>query len=400
MLDDEGINYTPPNIDEILDQENKSYPNDQQNKTSPNEDNSNLLLTELKAEDMELEREENNIQNFENSIFDIRFNKILDNPYPTTSNEDKVECFSLQFEKFDTLLAAGYSNGSVSVFNIETGTHKDMKCGEFPVTSIRWKPHAENKPKNILLSVTADGRITLWHTASGKALHTMVEKDNPIMCLDYSRDGQLFATAGNDKLVRIYDDNTKTLLKIMKPGSFDQPGHSNRIFSVNFHKENQNLLASGGWDNTVQFYDLREGTIINSIYGPHICGDSIDMKGNYLLTGSWSVKDQLQLWDLRMFKVSKNIPWQDDELFYPTYIYTAEFSKNSLKGDMICVGGSNNNIVRVFEDETEKKMPQAFSKNLASPVYSIDFSHNGNLLAYGSGDGKIRLLHTAKKGLI
>lgn len=396
MREDDEINNNSSNINQETTKQNKIQINDHTHDSGKD----NLLLTELKAEDLELEREETYIQNFENSVFDIRFNKVLDNPYPTTSNEDKVECFSLQFEKFDTLIAAGYSNGSVSVFDIESGKHRDMKCGEFPVTSVRWKPHSENRPKNILLSVTADGKIILWHTASGKALHSITEKDNPIMCLDYSRDGQLFATAGNDKLVRIYDDNTKTLSGIMKPGSFDQPGHSNRIFSVNFHKENSNLLASGGWDNTVQFYDLKTGTIVNSVYGPHICGDSIDMKGNYLLTGSWSVKDQLQLWDLRMFKVCKNIPWQNDELFYPTYIYTAEFSKNSLKGDMICVGGSNNNMLRVFEDETERKAPQAYSKfALNSPVYTVDFSHNGSLLAYGSGDGKIRLLHTAKKGM-
>jgi WD40 repeat protein len=246
--------------------------------------------------------------------------------------------------------------------------------------------------------VTADGKITHWHTATGKALHTMEEKDNPIMCLDYSKDGMLFATAGNDKHVKLYDDNTKTLLKIMKPGSFNQPGHSNRIFAVNFHKENPNLIASGGWDNTIQFYDVRQGTIVNSIYGPHICGDSIDMKGDYLLTGSWAVKDQLQLWDLRMLKLTKNIAWENDQLVYPTYLYSAEFSKNSVMGDLIAVGGSNNNVIRVFEDETEKKLPQCFSKNLASPVYTVDFSHNGKTLAYGCGDGVIRLLNIKKKG--
>jgi COMPASS component SWD3 len=358
----------------------------------------NLILTELKEEDRRMEIEENIIQNYENRIFDINFKKIIECPYPFAPTEEKVECFSIQFEKFDNFLAAGYSNGCITVFNLENSNFKNMKASEFPVTSIRWKPHSDNKPKNILLSVTADGKITHWHTATGKALHTMEEKDNPIMCLDYSKDGMLFATAGNDKHVKLYDDNTKTLLKIMKPGSFNQPGHSNRIFAVNFHKENPNLIASGGWDNTIQFYDVRQGTIVNSIYGPHICGDSIDMKGDYLLTGSWAVKDQLQLWDLRMLKLTKNIAWENDQLVYPTYLYSAEFSKNSVMGDLIAVGGSNNNVIRVFEDETEKKLPQCFSKNLASPVYTVDFSHNGKTLAYGCGDGVIRLLNINKKG--
>lgn len=35
------------------------------------------------------------------------------------------------------------------------------------------------------------------------------------------------------------------------------PGHSNRVFSVKFDKDDENLLVSGGWDNTIQIWDLR-----------------------------------------------------------------------------------------------------------------------------------------------
>ena len=31
----------------------------------------------------------------------------------------------------------------------------------------------------------------------------------------------------------------------------DFPGHSNRIFSVKFNPIRQNMLVSGGWDNTL-----------------------------------------------------------------------------------------------------------------------------------------------------
>lgn len=34
------------------------------------------------------------------------------------------------------------------------------------------------------------------------------------------------------------------------------------------------------------------------IFGPHICGDAIDVDiNNTLLTGSWRSEEQLQLWD-------------------------------------------------------------------------------------------------------
>jgi COMPASS component SWD3 len=264
-----------------------------------------------------------------------------------------------------------------------------MKAGEYPVTCIRWKPHFESKPKNILVSVAADGQIIHWHSSSGKQLH-VIKEDSPIMCMDYIRDGNLFATAGNDMKVRLYDDNTKTVLRTMKPG-FDQPGHSNRIFALNFHKENTNLLASGGWDNTIQFYDVREGHIVNSIYGPHICGDAIDMKGDYLLTASWAMEDQIQLWDLRTYKMVQTINLGDKEHNYTTYLYSAQFNK-TWKNNTFAVGGSNSNCFKVYDNSGDEKDLISHT-NMDKACYALDYSNNGNMIAYAGGDGVIKILN-------
>ena len=61
------------------------------------------------------------------------------------------------------------------------------------------------------MTVNAEGFIIQVHSKSGKILQKIEEPNNPLMCVDYSYDGLLFATGGNDKVVRLYDDNTKTL---------------------------------------------------------------------------------------------------------------------------------------------------------------------------------------------
>lgn len=75
----------------------------------------------------------------------------------------------------------------------------------------------------------------------------------------------------------------------------DLPGHSNRIFSVKFNQVNPNILFSGGWDNTMQVYDIREKGPVASIFGPHVCGDAIDVRndGYTVLTGSYRQDDAL-----------------------------------------------------------------------------------------------------------
>ena len=106
--------------------------------------------------------------------------------------------------------------------------------------------------------------------------------------MDYSANGALLATAGKDRYVRLYDEQTKSLVMKLKENK-EMPGHSNRIFCVKFDPHDKNRLISGGWDNTVQIYDIRNKGPVGSIYGPHICGDALDFHndGHTLLSGSY-----------------------------------------------------------------------------------------------------------------
>lgn len=103
--------------------------------------------------------------------------------------------------------------------------------------------------------------------------------------------------------MRIYDETTKQLVVKMKERN-ELPGHSNRVYCVKFNKSDDNMVASGGWDNTVQIYDTRYRGPIKSLWGPHICGETIDFRrdGYTMVTGSYRTENCIEVWDLRMFK--------------------------------------------------------------------------------------------------
>ena len=161
-----------------------------------------------------------------------------------------------------------------------------------PVCALRWRPATEAmKTQNVLVSAYADGWLKYWHATSGRCLHQRKCEDNPdnqLYTIDYSKDGNLLATAGKDKHVRIYDEQTKAMVLKMHE-SENLCGHSNRIFCTKWARISENILASGGWDNTVQIYDIRTGGPVISMLGPHVCGDAIDFSddGYTLLTGSY-----------------------------------------------------------------------------------------------------------------
>jgi WD40 repeat protein len=66
---------------------------------------------------------------------------------------------------------------------------------------------------------------------------------------------------------------------------------------VKFHPLDPNVLISGGWDNTIQIWDTRLQHSVRSIYGPHICGDSLDFtdNGEKIMSGAFSKEEQVKV---------------------------------------------------------------------------------------------------------
>lgn len=309
------------------------------------------------------------IKNYEYSKLYAKLKKIYFFPKPIVC-VGKPECFSVRYSKCDTLIAGGYSTGHIVVYDVSTGDYiKYMSLSDYPISSIRFK---QSGSKPILNACHSDGKVSQWFPTGGKILYQYEEKDNFIMCMDFNHYGNLFATGGSDNTVRIYDDDTKTMIYTMN-SNFDNNSHSSRIFSICFGKSsiNENLLVSGGWDNTLKFYDVKQKKIVNSINGPHIIGDSIDMKGFHIITGSSDLKDQVKIWDIRNFKCIETIkfdPTHKNKDFFVTSINCAQFSKASdslLEGkrhhfNSFAVGGQKRGHVTLFSDEPNIVNPDIF----------------------------------------
>ena len=297
-------------------------------------------------------------------------------------------------------------------FELQTGS-----AAALPATSLRFRPSSDaTRTKNVLVSANAVGAIQHWHVTSGKCLHTIVEEDNQVFALDYRPDGGEFATGGKDMTVRIYDEATKTRTLELKSGLGYGPtvtaGHSNRIFSVKFHPEDENLLLSGGWDNTIQVWDKRAGHSVRSIFGPHLCGDSLDVcvdeaGRSSVLTGAWRPDSPLEIWDLDSAKLVESVEWKESLLAEGScLLYAAQFSK--LAGHRyIAAGGSGANEARVFDRKAGTMTSHGGElgntalvgtvAGMKRGVFSADWSPVADRVAIGTGDGAIRILDVVER---
>lgn len=85
--------------------------------------------------------------------------------------------------------------------------------------------------------------------------------------MDYSPDqGSKFVIAGKLPILEVYDD--AKMEKIVEFKTVGTVGHTNRIFCTKFDPLNANVIFSGGWDRTVNIWDIRSGKCSGSIYGP------------------------------------------------------------------------------------------------------------------------------------
>lgn len=271
-----------------------------------------------------------------------------------------------------------------------------------------------------------------------------MEEDNHVYCLDFNNDGTLLASAGRDHKIRVYDETTKSLAFEMQELA-DLPGHSNRVFCVKFNKADQNMIISGGWDNTVQIYDTRYRGPVASMYGPHICGDCMDIRsdGYTLLTGSYRQDDAIEVYDLRMRRRTRVIAWEgsgnqellmydddgdedgqpetdeegkslfggpdkpfdsqsqttvttntrqkilrQDKSLHAPYIYSCYFNS---KQDLIFAGGAGRNEMRVFDWQTGNIVGMV--GNLPCAIMSGASANTSNIFAFGNADSKVRIFN-------
>lgn len=322
-----------------------------------------------------------------------------------TISDNTSEVFCLRFSPDGKFLAAGCGDGAIRVFNAQNGTLAyNLQGGSnvaLPTTCIRYRPlNPSIRTKNVFISSNAAGAVQHWHMTSGKCLHSIIDEENQVYALDYNEEGSKFVTAGKDTALRVYDEATKSVIVTMKGGmgfsSATTPGHSNRVFSTKFVPKDDNTIVSGGWDNTVQIWDVRVGHAVRSIYGPHICGDSLDVVGNEIVTGSWRSSNQLEVWDLGTGTKKSTIPWNISSAFSSIpgqpacMLYAAQFSKEG-SGRYIAAGGSGVNEAKVF-DHANGDVVVGTITGLSRGVFAIDFSPENDKVAIAGGDSTIRIL--------
>ncbi|KAG7492241.1 hypothetical protein MATL_G00011750 [Megalops atlanticus] len=224
------------------------------------------------------------------------------------------EVMVCQFNNEGTLLAVGLSDGTIKVYSLDSGSlvqtlkDRDSILSPLPVTALRFTVSLQSH--SLLLATYASGNVRCWYVWARDYIwglrevgesNVREEGQRQTLSLSLSTSGETMATGGSDSVIHLYDLHTHQRLHTYSASSNRtvMDGHRFRVFAVNFHPNREREFISGGWDNTVQFWDTRQQNSVRMVLGPHVCGDclQIDPVANHILSGSWRKEKALEIFD-------------------------------------------------------------------------------------------------------
>ncbi|CAH1401517.1 unnamed protein product [Nezara viridula] len=303
-------------------------------------------------------------------------------------------------------LLIGTGNGTIQICHMDTKSTSVhcLRGYNRKVTSINFLPSKDKEHKTFFVS-SITGRVYMgkFEEDQWKLYAFLKEINNEINAMDINKTGDYMATAGRDSHIRIYDPNRRKLIQMfLKPGTASEEdvlkepmsddGHFRRICALKFNPDDENVFITGGWDDILKVWDLRTVNPVQSIAGPHLTGNAIDIWGRVLLTGQWTCNESIQLWDMRTSKCLTTLKPMNRPLRYAgEFINSVQFirfwSENAQiaipgsVGDLILAGGSGTKALEVI---SVKENMVLHSTEETAAVSAID--HFRTLICYGTVD--------------
>ena len=299
------------------------------------------------------------------------------------------EVLCLRYNHNGKLLAIGLTTGTIMIYSVESKAFvyvlRHGSPSSVPVTSMKWKPEGPDEEYGYQLMATyVSGEVKTWHVTTGSCLKSHKEDDVQLLVGAYNSSGSHCIAGGHNGCIYLYDEITGRKISTLGPSVNKEvmDGHVMRVFALQYHPLDENVFVSGGWDNTIQWWDTRTSDrySIKKISGPRICGEGLDIEKNTqkLVAVSWRRHQNCQVFDFGSGKRIKEM----DAYGKSSMLYCAQWKDRS----SLIVGGSNGHIVSLADYNTGLTIGSAL--NLPGGVCALDNTRIGSHPSIAAASGK------------
>ncbi|EPE07232.1 transcriptional repressor rco-1 [Ophiostoma piceae UAMH 11346] len=168
-----------------------------------------------------------------------------------------------------------------------------------------------------------------------------VSGDLYIRSVCFSPDGKYLATGAEDKLIRVWDIQSRTIRNTFA-------GHEQDIYSLDFARDGR-TIASGSGDRTVRLWDIENGqSILTLTIEDGVTTVAISPDTKYVAAGS--LDKSVRVWDIQHGYLVERLEGPDG---HKDSVYSVAFSPNGKD----LVSGSLDKTIKMWELASPRGMP-------------------------------------------
>jgi glucose repression regulatory protein TUP1 len=318
------------------------------------------------------------------AVFNPRARRVLDVDLIHNLPHQSVVC-CVRFSLDGRFVATG-CNRSAQIFDVESGNPvAHLQDGSLPEDGDLYIRSVCFSPNGLYLATGAEDKvIRVWDINSRTIKHQFTGHEQDIYSLDFARNGRIIASGSGDRSVRLWDleSNTQIANFSIEDG----------VTTVAISPDNL-FVAAGSLDKSVRVWDIQSGQLVVRLEGEHGHKDSVYSvafapSGGRLVSGS--LDKTIKMWELTSparFAPSSGPGGKCIRTFegHKDFVLSVALTPH---GDWV-LSGSKDRGVQFWDPHTG--VAQLMLQGHKNSVISVAPSPTGGVFATGSGDMRARI---------
>jgi eukaryotic-like serine/threonine-protein kinase len=288
-----------------------------------------------------------------------------------------VKIYCIAFRRDGARVVTASADGSVRQWDPEKGVEVEppytQHTGEVNVAA--YSPDGQ-----LIASGGTDRTIRLWRAAGGKDISIRHGHVGAVEQLAFNESGRRLASRSADGSVRIWEVDPRSSLSVLK-------GHTSYVYPVAF-SPNGRWIASGSWDSTVRLWDARSGEVQAVWHHPSPVVDLVFTRDGSRLMAACGEEPIVRVWTVATGQMQRELKGLPDE-----HIFALATSPD---GDRVAVTYGGSGIATILDIASGKPVASFEPGGGGKCAYSPD----GRLLALDGQNSIIDLRDTRDSRLI